>query len=172
MFGKLVVSGPGQGRLIRVAVVGLVAISVSVGLVACGDSGASKEEIAQAEKRGRRYRMEQERKRKIEKELRELRRQQKRLGKAKPSPPSTVVVESGSSGSSSGTSSCGGGLSVGPATTCAFAENVRSEYEYEIGSGSGTVYAYSAANKETYEMFCTAAPHECSGAISATVYFP
>lgn len=48
----------------------------------------------------------------------------------------------------------------------------RSEYENEFGEGSGTVYAYSAANNEIYEMFCTAAPHECSGAINATVFFP
>jgi hypothetical protein len=148
-----------------------MAISVSFGLVACGDSGASKEEIAQAEKHGRHYRMEQERKRRIEAELKELRKQQKRIPKSTvPNPPPTPVEPAPAPESSH--TSCGGSLSVGPDTTCAFAENVRAEYESEYGSGSGTVYAYSPANNEFYEMFCTAAPHECSGAINATVYFP
>lgn len=165
--GSFVHGGPGAGRVAAIAVLALV---VSVGLVACGGGGASSEEIAKAEKHGRHYRMEQERKRRIERELKELRKEQKRENHIVPNPPPTTGQAPAPPESSH--SSCGGSLSVGPDTTCAFAENVRAEYESEIGAGSGTVYAYSPANNEIYEMFCTPAPHECSGAIDATVYFP
>lgn len=142
--------------------------ALGAGFAACG-GGTSDEEIVQAEKRGRHYKMEQERKRRIEKELKELRKGQKQLGQS--SAPNPAPAPAPAPAPESHTS-CGGSLSVGPATTCEFAENVQYEYENEIGSGSGTVYAYSPANNEVYEMNCTAAPHECSGAISATVYFP
>jgi hypothetical protein len=164
------VSAHGRRHIGRLAVIAVLAVVASLGLVACGGGGASSEEIVKAEKRGRHYRMEQERKRKIEKELKELRRDQRRGRQVVATPPATP--EAAPSPPESSHSSCGGSLSVGPDTTCTFAENVRAEYESEIGSGSGTVYAYSPANNEIYEMFCTAAPHECSGAIDATVYFP
>lgn len=154
-------------RWVRVgATLGVVLIA-AVGLAACG-GGASDQEIAAAEKRGRVQKAEKEKERKLEREIHQLKKErdeEKRAGAASPAaavPPAPPSERS----------SCGGGLSVGPDTTCAFAENVRSEYEIEIGSGSGTVYAYSEANDEIYEMFCTASPHECSGAINATVYFP
>jgi hypothetical protein len=149
--------------------VAVLALFAAVGLVACGGGGgASSEEITKAEKRGRHYRMEQERKRNIEREIKALRKERENGGRSIPNPPPTTST----SPPESSHSSCGGSLSVGPDTTCEFAENVRAEYELEIGSGSGTVSAYSPANNEIYEMFCTAAPHECSGAIDATVYFP
>lgn len=160
-----------QRRLGQVAVVGVLGLATAFGLAACGGGGASQEEIAKAERHGRVYRMEQERKRRIEKELKELRKEQKNAVHTVPNPPPTTTSTPAPPAESSH-SSCGGSLSVGPDTTCEFAENVRAEYESEIGSGSGTVYAYSPANNEFYEMFCTSAPHECSGAIDATVYFP
>jgi hypothetical protein len=70
-------------------------------------------------------------------------------------------------------SSCGGDLYVGPNTTCGFAANVRSDYFGQIGSGSGTVSAYSPTTERVYEMFCTAGtPHVCTGGNDASVYFP
>jgi hypothetical protein len=152
--------------------IALLAVTVSAGLVSCGGGGANEEEIAKAEKRGRHYRMEQERKRRIEKELKELRRQQKQQTKQPPNPGPAPGAAPAAAAPESSRTSCGGSLSVGPDTTCAFAENVRYEYETEIVSGSGTVYAYSPANDELYEMYCTGSPHECSGAINATVFFP
>jgi len=76
----------------------------------------------------------------------------------------------GSTESSAGQSSCGGGLSVGPDTTCEFAEAVQSAYQ--SSGGSSTVEAYSAVTKKDYEMTCvTGARVTCTGGIGASVYF-
>jgi hypothetical protein len=65
---------------------------------------------------------------------------------------------------------CGGGLAVGPHTTCAFAENVRSAYD---ANGPGTVVVYSPVTEQTYPMTCsTATPVVCTGGNDASVYFP
>jgi hypothetical protein len=154
------------------AVVLLLLASLLV--ASCGGGGASDQEIAAAEKRGRIYRAEKEKERKLEHAIEQLKKERK-AEKNQPYPvrpapapqPESSLEPPGPSGTD-----CGAELIAGPETSCGFAENVRAEYEYYIGSGSGTVEAYSAANDEVYSMFCTAAPHECSGAISATVYFP
>lgn len=165
------VSSSKRSRTCRIAVVAVLALTVTAGLAACGGGDdAGSEEIAKAEKRGRHYRMEQERKRRIERELKELRKE--RNGGSGPPNQTPAPTPTPAPAPESSRTSCGGSLSVGPDTTCAFAENVRYEYESEIGSGSGTVYAYSPANDELYEMYCTGSPHECSGAINATVFFP
>jgi hypothetical protein len=73
--------------------------------------------------------------------------------------------------SSGGQTACGGGLSVGPDTTCAFAQNVRSAYENE--GGAGTHEVYSPVTEKTYSMTCSSgAPVICRGANNASVYFP
>jgi hypothetical protein len=65
---------------------------------------------------------------------------------------------------------CGSGLAVGPHTTCAFAENVRSSYE---ANGPGTAVVYSPVTQQTYEMTClTGTPVVCTGGNGASVYFP
>jgi hypothetical protein len=67
---------------------------------------------------------------------------------------------------------CGSGLSVGPATTCPFAENVRQAYEQSGASGAAEVSAYSPSTGLTYTMHCTGGPtHVCTGGNSASVYF-
>ncbi len=72
---------------------------------------------------------------------------------------------------SSGTTSCGGDLYVGPNTTCDFAYNVEAAYDTSSG-GATYVYAYSAANSQNYQMYCTGdLPHVCTGAVNASVYF-
>jgi hypothetical protein len=75
-----------------------------------------------------------------------------------------------SAGSYSNQTGCGGGLAVGPNTTCAFAESVRSAYE---SSGPGAVTAYSPVTNRTYTMTCSAgSPVVCTGGNNASVYFP
>jgi hypothetical protein len=70
-----------------------------------------------------------------------------------------------------GQSSCGGGLAVGPDTTCVFAEAVRSAYEQS--GGSSTIEAYSAVTKKSYEMTCVReSVVKCTGGVGASVYFP
>ena len=71
-----------------------------------------------------------------------------------------------------GQTPCGGGLSVGPNTTCAFAENVRSAYG---ASGPGTVAVFSPVTNQTYSMTCNNQAKSgvvCTGGNNASVYFP
>lgn len=110
-----------------------------------------------------------------------------------PGSTSVVVVQQGSGGGSSGGSKstkssatpnvahespgqsnnqtpCGNELTVGPDTTCSFAENVRSKYEQE---GPGTYEIYSPVTEKTYSMTCSGgAPVVCTGGNNAAVYFP
>jgi hypothetical protein len=68
------------------------------------------------------------------------------------------------------TSGCGGGLVVGPNTSCPFAANVRAEY---YRSGAGWIVVHSPTTGRTYDMFCTStSPHVCTGGNNAAVYFP
>jgi hypothetical protein len=162
-----------KGRLGVASVI--VVLIASVAVSACGGGGASQEEIARAEKHGRQYRAEKEKERRLEREIDELKKERQREKKQEQKQrrtPTTPSATAQVAAPESERTSCGGSLEVGPDTTCGFAENVRAEYEYEIGTGPGTVLAYSEANDELYEMNCTAAPHECTGAISASVYFP
>jgi hypothetical protein len=152
----------------RSSVLAVAGIIVSLGLVACGSSGPNQEELSRAKKEAANHVHKEDRLRRLEKELKEVHKQGKTASSAPnpaPSPAPTPVSE--------GPTSCGGDLTAGPSTSCPFAENVRAEYEDEIGVGSGSITAYSPANNEVYEMFCTAgSPHECTGAIDASVYFP
>ena len=67
------------------------------------------------------------------------------------------------------TRSCESDLMVGPNTSCAFAANVRAEYNR---SGPGLINVYSPVTRRTYDMFCTSsAPHVCTGGNNAAVYF-
>lgn len=137
-----------------------------MGLASCGDSGASQEELNQAKRAGAAHAREQTRIKQIQHELRKLRQ-------GKGGTPVPLPSGSGSGSTSGGGSTCGGELTVGPSTTCPFAENVEAAYFDEIGSGSGTVLAYSPVTEKTYSMYCTAGtPHVCTGGNEASVYFP
>jgi serine/threonine protein kinase len=70
-----------------------------------------------------------------------------------------------------GTTGCGGGLSVGPNTSCPFAREVRSAYL--ASGGRSRVRAYSPTTGQSYRMSCTSgSPHLCTGGNDAAVYFP
>ena len=80
--------------------------------------------------------------------------------------PTSAPVE----GASSNQTSCGGDLSVGPDTTCDFAEAVESAYS--ASGGSETVDAYSPVTHKSYEMTCvTRVRVECTGGVGASVFF-
>lgn len=135
-------------------------------LTACGSSGASQDELDEARNEGAAQAKEQAKIEGIEKQLKSLKRGHAPNGSNTSSPGTTPAT-------SSGGSSCGGGLSVGPNTTCGFAANVEADYFSEIGSGSGTVVSYSPTTGKLYSMYCTAgSPHECTGGNNASVYFP
>jgi hypothetical protein len=166
----------------KFALIAGVAFAAGLMLTACGggSSTIAQAEREQAEKHGREIAQEkakearleqlerenrQAKRRKHEKERRELKEQQAHVS----TPPSTSTS---TSSTPSGTD-CGGGTIAGPETSCGFALNTRAEYESYVGSGNGTVSAWSEANEEWYDMYCTeGSGHECSGAISATVYWP
>lgn len=82
-----------------------------------------------------------------------------------------VAAERGGSESGSNQTSCGGDLSVGPDTTCEFAESVQSAYR--SSGGSSTVEAYSSVTNKSYEMTCvtTGTRVTCTGGVGASVYF-
>lgn len=167
-------------------IVSVLVLAGAVGLAACGggNSTASPDEIAQAEKHGREERQEKEKERKLEREIQKLkteRQEEKKRKKEKENQQSQILqpdhgsttpaLEPPPSSTPEGTD-CGEGVVAGPETSCGFALETRNEYEAYIGSGPGEIEAYSAANETWYLMNCTGAPHACSGAISATVYFP
>jgi hypothetical protein len=68
-----------------------------------------------------------------------------------------------------GRTACGDGIAVGPATSCAFAVNVRTAYEQQ---GPGLIRVYSPVTRRTYTMSCSSgAPTVCTGANNASVWF-
>lgn len=82
----------------------------------------------------------------------------------------TPGVAHAAPGSGSGETSCGGGLQVGPNTSCAFAQNVQQSYD---SSGAGEVSVYSPVTNQSYEMNCVPGdPVVCTGGNNAAVYFP
>jgi type II secretory pathway pseudopilin PulG len=138
--------------------------AVALALASCGSSGASQDELNEARTEGAKEAQQQAKIEKIEGQLKSLKH-----GHGVPNRSNTP----GSSAPTDGSGNCGGSLSVGANTTCPFAENVEYEYYAEIGSGSGTVTAYSPVTEKLYSMYCTAGePHECTGGNNATVYFP
>lgn len=142
----------------------LAAIVLAVS--SCGSSGASQDELNEARTEGAKEAQQQAKIEKIEGQLKSLKHAHGPSNQANSSG-TPAPAGAGSSGN------CGGSLSVGPSTTCAFAENVEYQYFAEIGSGSGTVTAYSPVTEKLYSMYCTAGePHECTGGNNATVYFP
>ncbi len=135
---------------------------LSLTLSACGDSGASQEELDRARTEGAAQAQQQAKIERIEQQVKALKKG-----------PGANRGSTSVSSAEGGSSSCGGGLSVGPSTTCAFAENVENDYYAEIGVGPGTVVSYSPATERLYSMYCTAGtPHECTGGNNASVFFP
>lgn len=156
---------------IPLALAAVPLVILSLALAGCGDSGASSEEIEAAQKEGAVKAHQAERIREIQKELKALRKNSGSAKGALDAAAGTPAPESSSSAGGSG--NCGSSLSANSVTTCGFAENVQDAYYAEIGSGSGTVIAYSPTTGETYSMYCSAgSPHECTGGNDAAVYFP
>jgi hypothetical protein len=144
---------------------------LGLALAGCGDSGASNEELEAARKEGAVKAHQAERIRQIQKELKALRKGGGAGKAAATAAAGSPAPEGGSSADVSG--NCGGSLSANENTTCGFAANVMQAYFEEIGSGAGTVIAYSPTTGQTYSMYCTAgSPHECTGGNDAAVYFP
>ena len=141
--------------------------SALTGVAACGSDDLAtqqriRDERADAARAARQdYRIKQ-----LE---REARRKDKAAGS--PSTKSPAPAAAPSTSSASAGSACGGGLSVGPNTSCAFAQEVRDAYQ--SSGGSSSVVAYSPVTHQDYVMSCTStSPHTCTGGNNASVYFP
>jgi hypothetical protein len=83
-----------------------------------------------------------------------------------------LVILLTSGGSTGKTGSCGGGVSVDPATTtCPFAQNVKSAYN-AAGGGNVTVTVFSPVTHARYTMACrqSAGRVLCTGGHHAVVY--
>lgn len=168
-----------------VAVSALVIVVTGLLVSACGgSSGANPQEIAQAERHARQEKAEKEKERRLERKLNRIEAENRLAKKGRREKTrrelkerqvahvtQTLAPAPVESTEPSGTD-CGDGVIAGPETSCGFALNVRAEYEAEIGEGSGSIEAWSEANEQWYPMFCTGSPHECEGAITATVYWP
>lgn len=156
---------PCRSLFLCLALAGLVVVPVA-GCGGSSDKSASElskqDELRQARQEGAR----EERIKRLEQEVRNQEKKGQTPSAGAPASSGGSVAAKGSSGSSS----CGGGLSVGPNTTCVFAQSVKDAYGE---SGPGTVEAYSAATDRSYSMSCTGGvPHVCTGGNNASVYFP
>lgn len=162
-----------RGLLPKLVLLPLVGFVVACG----GGSGASDQQLKNAEDRGAQNQKIQDAQNAQRQEQARLRREIEQLKRSKGG--TTTSVAPPSSGgtapvtppaTTSSGSSCGGGLSVGPNTTCSFAAVVRSAYLVN-GGGSGTVQAYSPVTQRFYSMSCSGgAPTVCRGGNSAVVY--
>jgi hypothetical protein len=177
-----------KGIWLRGTVVVALLVCAGFSVTACGGSSgpSQSEQIAQARREGEKLRAEKVKEHSLEhkleklerenaqekKQLKEKERHEKKQAEEAHTPLTPAPSPSAPEPSPPSGTDCGDGVIAGPETSCGFALNTAAEYEAQIGSGSGTIEAYSEANEEVYSMFCTAAPHECSGAISATVFFP
>lgn len=157
-------------KVVRIAGIAVIVGISSLVFMACGSSGPSQDDIARYKKEGAEHVHKEERLRKLEKELKHI-KTKRQEGSAVP-----LRIESAPSAPGPAPAptkeSCGGELEVNGNTTCPFAENVKEAYFAEIGSGSGSIEAYSPAREQTYVMYCTGSPHECTGGDNAAVYFP
>jgi hypothetical protein len=158
-----------SSRILHLSIVAGAFVLLALVWAGCGDSGASQEELDAARQEGAAKARQEYKISQIQKELKALR---KRGGGSRASMPDADTAPA-PEGGGSGSGNCGGSLSANEVTTCGFAEAVEDAYYAEIGSGAGTVVAYSPTTEQSYSMYCTAgSPHECTGGNGAAVFFP
>lgn len=141
-----------------------------------GGSSKGAAEIAQARRETAFHVHREERLRGIEGQLRRIRHGRPAVrveveGAAVAPSQGSGAVAPAPSPSYDYTGTCGNGISVNAVTSCPFARNVQRAYYEEVGSGAGSVEAYSPVTHRTYLMTCGGAPHECTGGDNAVVYF-
>ena len=150
-----------------------------VPVAGCGSGGStsssSQAKIDAARKQGALAEQAREKKAAAERAQKKLALEVARLKKQvnkKAKTPTTTTAAAPPAGSApaSPSSNCGGNLSVGSNTSCAFGILVERAY-FQNGGGSGVVDAYSPVTQRTYTMTCTAgAPTVCRGGNNASVF--
>jgi hypothetical protein len=162
-----------EGHAVRRCVV-ILAVGVSMSLSGCGKAsqadlerakaaGASEEAAKQKDK------LQQDAQARLAAEVKKLQQDAAKAKKDAAKPQSNPAPGAKSAPAKSGTS-CGGNLSVGPNTSCAFAANVEAAY-YGEGGGTKRVAVYSPVTGRYYTMSCVAGiPSVCRGGNNAVVY--
>lgn len=158
----------------------VVVLVIGLSLLLSGCSRTSQSDIEKAKAVGASEEAAKQKQKSLEEEQARLAAEVKRLqaeaAKAKTATANPTVTKTvqgqtgqGQTGTSQGTS-CGGNLSAGPNTTCAFAVNVRDAF-YAAGGGNVTVDVYSPVTGKYYTMSCAAGvPSVCRGGNNAVVY--
>ncbi|HEX8121748.1 MAG TPA: hypothetical protein VF549_10845 [Solirubrobacteraceae bacterium] len=155
----------------------LAGLAVLLGATGCGDDEASQ---ATQDQRLASARDEANRQRELDDQLRRQEAEKERLKRkldairrrnrenAQTTPSSTPPPPPTAAG---GSTACGGGLTVGPNTSCPFARNVRDAYN-ESG-GDSVVSVYSPVTGQRYTMTCSPAGAltACRGGNNASVFF-
>ena len=154
------------------ALILLAILGTAVSLAACGSSSndASQAQIQAAKTEAAAQQKLKDKQAELQRQLDELKKQRAKAGSSTSgsTPPSTSKGATTSTPSSA--ADCGGGVSAGANTSCAFALNVANAY-FGAGGGSATVSVYSPVTNKTYSMSCTGgAPTVCRGGNNATVY--
>lgn len=142
------------------------AVLVSGAIAGCGSDGsANQDKVRQAREEGARSARQEDRLKQLEKEVHQSRTKPSTQA---PAPAPNPAPSAG--GAPPSTASCGGGVSVGPGTSCAFARNVQAAFN---AHGGGDVSVFSPTTGQTYVMNCTVASGTvCVGGRHAVVYLP
>jgi hypothetical protein len=132
----------------------------------------SEDDVEAAREEGEQAGRDRERLRDLENKLREQEKKKDKGGGESATPPSGGGGGGGSPPAPSG-NNCGGGLTAGPNTSCAFASNVRDAYAAAGAEGTQELLVYSPTTDKEYGMTCTGgSPHVCTGGNNASVSFP
>lgn len=157
-------------RIVQFAVSLVVALATAGTLTACGsDSEPSADQVARIKEQARRETLAAVRRRKAERDLRQLRHDIDQIKRERSSGSSGSTPTPPTSSGAGGSTACGDGLSVNSVTSCPFARNVRDTYERS--GGASTIDVYSPVTSQTYRMSCSSGvPVVCSGGNGAAVY--
>jgi hypothetical protein len=158
---------------------------VTVLLSGCGSDGASKSDVAQAIQSAAQAQAQKDSVKQQQDTQASLAAEVKKLTEdaAKAAAAKTAAANAAAAAAAAKTAaakaaaakaksitSCGGNLSAGASTTCAFAYNVENSY-YQSGGGYSTFAVYSPVTGLYYTMTCTpGVPTVCRGGNNALVY--
>lgn len=159
-----------SGNHVAITLVALVAAAATLATAGCGTSQQEKE---QARRQAAEHRRLKEKAAQLEVEIKQLKEQQAQLVQSQPAQPGTTQTQTQTQttpASRGPSSDCGGGVSAGTGTSCAFALNTAKEWVDT--SGGTTIQVYSPTTRKSYTMNCSTGPAgtTCKGGRGAIVY--
>jgi hypothetical protein len=157
----------------------VVVLAIGACLLLSGCSRTSQSELEKAKAAGASEQAAKQKQASVEADIQKLKEDLARA-KAQAATPSAAATSPGQTqapvapvaprAQTAQGASCGGNISVGANTSCAFAFNVASEL-YDAGGGSRTLSVYSPTTGKYYTMTCVAGvPTVCRGGNNAIVY--